>query len=83
LSLGLTVLVPGDGEGGGSGEKERTLTMNEMKEIVGYYAEDGSIYCVECINKNKDLMRAIDKAITADDSEVNVYVCDGCKEEIK
>jgi hypothetical protein len=28
-------------------------------------------------------MKTIDKAITADDSEVNVYFCEGCKEEIK
>ena len=57
--------------------------MSEKKEVIGYYAEDGNIYCVECINKNKDIMKAIDRAITAGDSEANVYVCDGCKEEIK
>ena len=34
-------------------------------------------------NKHGDIIKAIDKAITADDSEENVYVCDGCKEEIK
>ena len=57
--------------------------MNEKNEILGYYAEDGNIYCVECINKNKDIMKAIDKAITADDSQEKVYVCDGCKAQIK
>jgi CobQ-like glutamine amidotransferase family enzyme len=57
--------------------------MNEKNEILGYYAEDGNIYCVECVNKNKDIMKAIDKAITADDAEEIVYVCAGCKEEIK
>ena len=57
--------------------------MNEKKEILAYYAEDGNIYCVECINKNKDIMKAIDKAITAGDSKENVFICDGCKEEIK
>ncbi len=57
--------------------------MSEKEEVIGYYAEDGNIYCVECVNKNKDIMKAIDKAITADDAEDNVYVCAGCKEEIK
>ena len=57
--------------------------MSEKKEVIGYYAEDGNIYCVECINRNKDIMKAIDKAITADDSKLNVYFCEGCKEEIK
>ena len=57
--------------------------MSEKKEILAYYAEDGNIYCVECINKNKDIMKAIDKAITADDTEVNVFICESCKEEIK
>ena len=57
--------------------------MNQKKEVIGYYTEDGNIYCVECINKHSDIMKIIDKAITADDSEENVYVCDECKEEIK
>ena len=57
--------------------------MNEKKTVIGYYAEDGNIYCVECVNKNKDIMKAIDKAIIADDLEEKVFVCDGCKEEIK
>ena len=57
--------------------------MSEKKEVIGYYAEDGNIYCVECINKNKDIMKATDKGITADDSEEKICVCDGCKEEIK
>jgi len=57
--------------------------MSEKKEVIGYYAEDGNIYCVECINRNKDIMKAIDKAITGDDAEENVYVCAGCNEEIK
>jgi hypothetical protein len=57
--------------------------MSKKEEIIGYYAEDGNIYCVACINKNSEIIRAIDKAITSDDSEDNVYICDGCKEEIK
>jgi len=57
--------------------------MSEKKEVIGYYAEDGNIYCVECINKNSEVMKILDKAITADDSELKVYFCEGCQEEIK
>jgi len=27
--------------------------MAEKREIVGYYTDDGNIYCVDCINKVK------------------------------
>jgi len=57
--------------------------MTEKKEVVGYYTEDGNIYCVECINKDREIMEKIEKAITAEDSEEKVYVCDECKEKIK
>jgi len=57
--------------------------MAEKKEIIGYYTDDGNIYCVECINKNREIMEKIDKAITTGDSEEIVYLCEGCKKEIK
>jgi hypothetical protein len=57
--------------------------MTEKEEVVGYYTEDGNIYCVECINKNSEIMKKIDQAITAEDSEESVYFCDGCEKEIK
>jgi transcription initiation factor IIE alpha subunit len=57
--------------------------MTEKKEIVGYHIEDGNIYGIECINKNREIMEKIEKAITAEDSEENLYVCDECKEKIK
>ena len=57
--------------------------MTEGIEVIAYYTEDGNIYCVECINKNIDLMKAIDRAITDEGSQENLYVCNGCKEEIK
>jgi len=57
--------------------------MTEKKEVVGYYTEDGNIYCVECINKDREIMDKIEKAITADDSEEAVYFCEGCEKEIK
>ncbi len=57
--------------------------MTEKEEVVGYYTEDGNIYCVECINKDSEIMKKIDQAITAEDSEESVYFCDGCEKEIK
>ena len=41
---------------------EVNLTMKEKKEVVGYYAEDGNIYCVESIYKNREIMEILDKA---------------------
>ena len=57
--------------------------MAEKKEIIGYYTDDGNIYCVDCINKDIEMMKEIDRAMTSDDLEKNPYVCDGCKGEIK
>ncbi len=57
--------------------------MTEKKEVVGYYTEEGSIYCVECINKNAEIMKEIDKAITTEDSEDSLLFCEGCEKEIK
>jgi hypothetical protein len=57
--------------------------MTEKEEAVGYYTEDGNIYCVDCINKESEIMKKIDRAITAEDSEESVYFCEGCEKEIK
>jgi hypothetical protein len=57
--------------------------MAEKKEIIGYYTDDGNIYCVDCINKDIEIIKEIDRAMTSDDLEENPYVCDGCKGEIK
>ncbi len=57
--------------------------MTEKKDVIGYYTEDGNIYCVECINKDIEMMKKIDEAITAQDSGESVYFCDGCDKEIK
>jgi CobQ-like glutamine amidotransferase family enzyme len=59
------------------------MTQKKKKEVMGYYTEDGNIYCVECINKGREIMEKIEKAITADDSEEAVYFCEGCEKEIK
>jgi hypothetical protein len=57
--------------------------MTKKEEAIGYYTEDGDIYCVECINKNSEMMKKIEQAITAVDSEENLYFCDECKKKIK
>ena len=57
--------------------------MTEKKEAVGFYTEDGNIYCVECIRKDREMMKKIDQAITADDLEEAVYFCDLCENQIK
>ncbi len=64
---------------GDEGGKE----MTEKEEIAGYYTEDGNIYCVECANKDGEMMKKIERAITAEDSEKSLYFCDGCRKEIK
>jgi hypothetical protein len=56
--------------------------MIEKEEVVGYYTEDGNIYCVECINKDSKIMKRIEQAITGEDSEESVYFCEGCEKEI-
>ncbi len=58
-------------------------TEKEKQEVIGYYTEDGNIYCVECINKNIRVMNEIEKAITAEDIEDALLFCEGCDKEIK
>ena len=53
------------------------------KGIIGYYTADGDIYCVECINKNIEMMKTIDKAITTEDSETDLLFCEGCEKKIR
>ena len=57
--------------------------MDGKKEIIGYYTDDGNIYCVECINKDNEIMKKIEKAITEEDPEEGLYFCEGCEKEIK
>jgi hypothetical protein len=59
------------------------MVDTKNKEIIGYYTADGDIYCVECINKNMEMMKAIDKAITTEDLETNLLFCEGCDKEIR
>jgi len=57
--------------------------MIKEKEIIGYYTNDGHIYCIECINKDREIMEKVEKAIKAKDSEKNLYFCDVCEKRIK
>jgi hypothetical protein len=57
--------------------------MTREKEVVGYYTEDGHIYCVECIKKDSEIMEKIGRAITAEDSEESLHFCDLCEKQIK
>ena len=57
--------------------------MTGRKEVVGYSTEDGHSYCVECINKDSEIMEKIEKPITAENSEESLYFCDLCEKQIK
>ncbi len=57
--------------------------MADKKEIIGYFIDDRNIYCVECINKNREIMEKIERAITSDETEEGELFCDGCNKEIK
>jgi hypothetical protein len=59
------------------------MVEEKEKEIIGYFTDDRSIYCVECINKDNEIMKKIEKAITPDDTEEGELFCDECKKEIK
>ena len=60
-----------------------SMAEKKEKEIIGYYTDDKNIYCVECINKNSEMLKKIERAITAEDSEEILFFCEGCKKEIK
>jgi hypothetical protein len=59
------------------------MVEKKEKEIIGYYMDDRNIYCVECINKNSEMMKKIEKAITADDTDEEELFCNECNKEIK
>ena len=59
------------------------MVEEKEKEIIGYFTDDRSIYCVECINKNIEIMDKIERAITADDTEEGELYCNECNKEIK
>jgi hypothetical protein len=59
------------------------MVEGKKKEIIGYFTDDRNIYCTECINKNREMMEKIEKAITADDTDEGELFCDECNKEIK
>jgi hypothetical protein len=62
---------------------EGSMAEKKEKKIIGYYTDDRNIYCVECINKDSEMMKKIEQAITAEDSEESLYFCEGCEKQIK
>ena len=60
------------------------MAEDKEKEIIGYFTDDRSIYCVDCILKNQEMMKEkIERAIIADDTEEGELFCAGCNKEIK
>lgn len=60
------------------------MADKKENEIIAYYTDEKSIYCVDCILKNQEIMKQdIEKAITTDDAGQELIFCDGCKKEIK
>jgi len=59
------------------------MADKQEKEVIGYFTDDRNIYCVECINKNREMMEKIEKAITTNDIEEGELFCDECNKEIK
>lgn len=59
------------------------MVEKKEKEIIGYFTDDRNIYCIECINKNREIMEKIERAITTDDIEERELFCDECEKEIK
>ncbi len=59
------------------------MVEEKEKEIISYFTDDRSIYCVDCINKNREIMEKIEKAITTDNTDEGQLFCDECNKEIK
>jgi hypothetical protein len=59
------------------------MADKKEKEVIGYFTDDKNIYCVECINKNREIMEKLERAITADDTDEGELFCDECNKEIK
>ena len=60
------------------------MIEEKEKEIIGYFTDERSIYCVDCILKNQTMMKEkIERAISAEDIEEGELFCDECNKEIK
>jgi hypothetical protein len=60
------------------------MVEEKGKEIIGYFTVDISIYCVDCILKDQEMMKKkIEKAISTDDTDEGEFFCDECNKEIK
>jgi hypothetical protein len=59
------------------------MVDKKEKEVIGYFIGDRNIYCVECINKNREIMEKIEQAITTDDTDEGELFCNECNKGIK
>ena len=60
------------------------MATTKKQKVIGYYVDDGDIYCVDCIKKNYESMKeAVEDAISAGDLEGSSYVCEECKKTVK
>jgi len=60
------------------------MATTKKQKVIGYYVDDGNIYCVDCIKKNYESMKeAVEDAISAEDLEGSSYVCEECKKTVK
>ena len=60
------------------------MADKKEKEVIGYFTDDRSIYCVDCILKNQEAVKKkIERAITIDDTDEREIFCDECNKEIK
>ena len=39
------------------------MVEKKEKEIIGYYTDDRNIYCVECINKDSEMMKKLNRLL--------------------
>jgi hypothetical protein len=63
---------------------DKMVTQPKKQKVIGYYVDDGNIYCVDCIKKShKSMKEAIEDAISSEDLEGHSYVCEECKKTIK
>jgi hypothetical protein len=53
-----------------SEHREITMKDKNEKEIIGYYTEEGDIYCVDCINKNGSSWNRVGKIMPQSDLKI-------------
>jgi len=57
--------------------------MTEKKEVIGYYTEDGNIYCIEFIYRNIEILNKLIVLLQRRIQKKTYIFCDECGEKIK